>query len=206
MPTWRRPVPVAVTGIMVLLVIVVLAFNGPKIFRPGTAYKAEFGEAAGLTAGDLVSIAGVAAGRVDAVELAGDRVLVTFSVSDAWVGDRTSASIEIKTLLGSKYLALDPQGDAELDPAQAIPLARTASPFDVQAYGATQDEIVGRVAMPEALVKVVTAFIETHHVEETFRKRQRRPHLDEEVRQFGQEPVHVLRDRMRRAGRDPGNL
>ncbi len=121
----------AITGILVLVVIVVLAFNGPKIFLPGTTYKAEFGEAAGLTAGDLVSIAGVEAGRVGAVELAGDRVLVTFSVRDAWVGDRTSASIEIKTLLGSKYLALDPQGDAELDPAQAIPLARTASPFDV---------------------------------------------------------------------------
>ena len=58
-------------------------------------------------------------------------MLVTFRVSDAWVGDRTSATIEIKTLLGSKYLALDPQGEAELDPGTSIPLERTASPFDV---------------------------------------------------------------------------
>jgi phospholipid/cholesterol/gamma-HCH transport system substrate-binding protein len=121
MPTRRGPVPVAITGLLVIMLIVVLAFNGPKLFGGGTTYKAEFGEAAGLTAGDLVTIAGVEAGRVDAVELAGDRVLVTFSVSDAWVGDRTSA----------KYLALDPQGAGDLEPDAAIPLSRTASPFDV---------------------------------------------------------------------------
>jgi len=127
----RAPVPVAITGLLVILLVTVLAFNGPAIFGSGTAYQAEFAEAAGLQSGDLVTVAGVQAGRVDAVELAGDRVLVTFTLEDAWIGDRTSASIEIKTLLGAKFLALDPQGDAELDPEQPIPLARTASPFDV---------------------------------------------------------------------------
>jgi phospholipid/cholesterol/gamma-HCH transport system substrate-binding protein len=127
----RGPVPIAITGLLVILLIVVLAFNGPAIFGGGTTYEAEFGEAAGLTSGDMVTIAGVEAGRVRSVELAGDRVLVTFRVSDAWVGNRTSASIQIKTLLGAKYLALDPQGDTELDPNDTIPLDRTASPFDV---------------------------------------------------------------------------
>ncbi|MGH3587013.1 MAG: MCE family protein, partial [Pseudonocardia sp.] len=42
-----------------------------------------------------------------------------------------SASIQIRTLLGAKTLALDPQGDAELDPDHPIPLARTTAPFDV---------------------------------------------------------------------------
>jgi phospholipid/cholesterol/gamma-HCH transport system substrate-binding protein len=129
--TGRGPVPMAITGLLVIVLIVVLAFNVPTIFGGGTTYQAEFGEAAGLQSGDMVTIAGVEAGRVTDVELAGDRVLVTFRVTDAWVGDRTSASIEIRTLLGAKYLALDPQGDAELDPATPIPLARTASPFDV---------------------------------------------------------------------------
>ncbi|MEJ3653886.1 MCE family protein [Actinomycetes bacterium KLBMP 9759] len=129
--TKRGPVPVAITGILLILLVVVLAFNGPKIFGGGTTYQAEFSEAAGLTAGDLVAIAGVEAGRVDAVELAANRVLVTFHVTEAWVGDRTRASIEIKTLLGSKFLSLDPQGDRELDPDVPIPLDRTSSPFDV---------------------------------------------------------------------------
>ncbi|WP_433556883.1 MCE family protein [Pseudonocardia xinjiangensis] len=131
MPEQRNPVRTAVIGLVVLVLIVVAAFNAPQLFGGGTTYRAEFSEAAGLTSGDLVTIAGVEAGRVGSVELAGDRVLVTFTVSDAWVGDRTSASIEIKTLLGAKYLALDPQGDSALAPDAVIPLARTASPFDV---------------------------------------------------------------------------
>ena len=129
--TRRGPVPMAVTGLLVVVLIVVVAFNAPALFAGGTTYKAEFSEAAGLQSGDMVTIAGVEAGRVSDVELAGDRVLVTFRVSDTWVGDRTSASIEVKTLLGAKYLALDPQGDRDLDPDTPIPLARTASPFDV---------------------------------------------------------------------------
>jgi phospholipid/cholesterol/gamma-HCH transport system substrate-binding protein len=131
MPEQRNPVRMAVIGLLVIVLIVVVAFNGPRLFGGGTTYRAEFSEAAGLTSGDLVTIAGVEAGRVGSVELAGDRVLVTFTISDAWVGDRTSASIEIKTLLGAKYLALDPQGDSALDPDAVIPLVRTASPFDV---------------------------------------------------------------------------
>lgn len=127
----RSPVRTAVIGLLSLVLVVVLAFNGPAILGGGTTYQAEFTEAAGLTSGDMVTVAGVEAGRVDEVELAGDRVLVTFTVEDAWVGDRTSASIEIRTLLGAKTLALDPQGEDELDPDRPIPLARTSSPFDV---------------------------------------------------------------------------
>jgi phospholipid/cholesterol/gamma-HCH transport system substrate-binding protein len=131
MPEKRGPVPLAITGILVIVLTLVLAFNAPRLLQGGTSYKAEFGEAAGLVAGDLVTVAGVEAGRVDSVELAGDRVLATFTVTDAWVGDETSASIEIKTLLGAKYLALDPQGAGDMAADATIPLARTASPFDV---------------------------------------------------------------------------
>jgi phospholipid/cholesterol/gamma-HCH transport system substrate-binding protein len=131
MPGTRNPVATAVIGLLVIVLVVVLAFNGPALFGGGTTYKAEFREAAGLTAGDMVTVAGVEAGRVQDVELEDDHVLVTFKVTDAWVGDRTSASIEIRTLLGAKTLALDPQGDEELRADRTIPLSRTSSPFDV---------------------------------------------------------------------------
>lgn len=130
-PGARRPVPLAIIGIATILVITFLAFNVTTLFGGGTSYKAEFSEAAGLQAGDKVTIAGVEAGRVDTVSLDGDKVLVAFKVQNAWVGDATSASIEIRTLLGAKYLALDPQGQGDMDPAKPIPLARTASPLDV---------------------------------------------------------------------------
>lgn len=131
MPGTRNPVATAVIGLLVIGLVLVLAFNGPALFGGGTTYKAQFREAAGLSAGDMVTVAGVEAGRVQDVELEGDHVLVTFKVTDAWVGDRTSASIQIRTLLGAKTLALDPQGDDELRPDLTIPLSRTSSPFDV---------------------------------------------------------------------------
>ena len=141
----RRPVPLAVGGLAVLAVVVLLAFNAPALLSTATTYRADFTEAAGLQAGDLVTIAGVEAGRVGAVRLDGDHVRVTFAVEDAWVGDQTSASIQIRTLLGAKHLALDPQGSGPLDPATPIPLSRTASPLDVVAafdgLSATVDQL-----------------------------------------------------------------
>jgi phospholipid/cholesterol/gamma-HCH transport system substrate-binding protein len=126
----RRPVLLATAGIALVAVIAVVAFQAPAIFG-GATYHAEFSEAAGLQSDDRVTVAGVEVGRVTGVELAGDHVDVAFRVDDAWLGDRTSASIEIATLLGSKYLALDPQGDQEMDASQPIPRDRTISPFDV---------------------------------------------------------------------------
>ena len=40
-------------------------------------------------------------------------------------------SIQIKTLLGEKYLAIDAEGPAQQDPHQPIPRSRTISPFDI---------------------------------------------------------------------------
>ncbi|GAA4547876.1 MCE family protein [Pseudonocardia xishanensis] len=126
----KRPVLLAVVGLLLIAVVAVVAFQAPSLFG-GQTYKAEFREAAGLQSGDRVTVAGVEVGRVTSVALNGDHVDVDFRVDDAWVGDRTAASIEIATLLGSKYLALDVQGDRELDPGTAIPRDRTISPFDV---------------------------------------------------------------------------
>lgn len=127
----KRPVLVALIGMVTVLALTLVAFSYETLFSGATTYRAEFAEAAGLQSQDRVTVAGVEAGRVQSVELEGDHVLVEFSVDDAWVGNRTTASIEIATLLGSKYLALDPRGDAEQDPDAPIGRDRTKSPFDV---------------------------------------------------------------------------
>lgn len=129
----RNPVPIGIAGLIVIALFIIAALNTEKlpIIGAGTVYKAEFSEAAGLVEEDSVRVAGVKVGSVQSVELAGDRVMVTFKVTDAWVGGRTTAAIKIQTLLGSKYLALNPLGDQPLDPSQAIPLKRTNAPYDV---------------------------------------------------------------------------
>lgn len=143
----RNPVPIAVVGIVLLVLGLVAAMNSDDlpIIGGGTTYAAEFSEAAGLKPDDSVRVAGVRVGAVDSIELAGDRVLVTFKVKDAWIGDRTSAAIKIQTLLGQKYIALDPIGKTSLDPSTPIPLERTTAPYDVieafRGLSATVDEI-----------------------------------------------------------------
>ncbi|MDQ2582577.1 MCE family protein [Saccharothrix yanglingensis] len=130
----RDPVTVGVVSLTVIALLLLAAFHSDDlpVIGGGTTYSAEFSEAAGLVPSNEVRVAGVKVGKVTDVELAGDRVLVSFKVKDAWVGDRSTATIRIKTLLGQKYLALDPQGSQPLDPGDPIPRERTLSPYDVQ--------------------------------------------------------------------------
>ena len=129
----RNPIPIGIAGIVVIaLALTVAMFSDDlPIIGGGTSYSAEFSEAAGLTADDEVRIAGVKVGKVTDVELDNDRVMVTFKVKDAWVGDDSSAVIKIKNVLGQKYLALEPDGRDVLDPAIPIPRSRTVAPYDV---------------------------------------------------------------------------
>ncbi|WP_406629990.1 MCE family protein [Amycolatopsis sp. WGS_07] len=131
----RNPIAVgAVTALLMALVGTATFFSDDlPIVGGGTAYRAEFREAAGLKPNDEVRVAGVKVGEVTGVGLAGGHVEVRFRVKDAWVGNRTTAAIKIKTLLGQKNLVLDPVGDGELDPDRPIPVERTSSPYDVTA-------------------------------------------------------------------------
>lgn len=123
----RSPVAVGALGIAVILAILLAAFNLDQL-GGGDTYSAAFRDASGLVTGNEVRIAGVKVGKVTAVSLNRDRVRVSFR-ADEPLGNLTSATIRIKTVLGQKFLALEPAGDAPLE--AEIPLERTASPFDV---------------------------------------------------------------------------
>ncbi|WP_280234225.1 MCE family protein [Nocardia cyriacigeorgica] len=129
----RSPAFIGVLGLVMVLLVTMSAFflDRLPIIGAGIAYTAEFSEAAGLKRGNEVRVAGVKVGSVSGVRLDGDRVLVDFRTRDTWIGDETTASIQIKTLLGQKYLALDPQGSRVADPSERIPLSRTVAPYDV---------------------------------------------------------------------------
>jgi phospholipid/cholesterol/gamma-HCH transport system substrate-binding protein len=118
-------------GFILLALVSVMALDRLPIIGAAMSYHAEFSEAAGLKPGNEVRIAGVKVGSVTGVKLAGNKVDVAFRVKDAWIGNETTASIQIKTVLGQKFLALDPQGTSVADPEKAIPLSRTVTPYDV---------------------------------------------------------------------------
>lgn len=128
----RNPIKVGLIGAAVLLVVGLVALSWERLpVIGGTTYTAEFTEAAGLKADNEVRVGGVKVGKVTDVELAGDHVVVSFRVRGAWLGDRTTAHIKIKTLLGQKTLSLEPEGVRELDPDVPIPRDRTSTPYDV---------------------------------------------------------------------------
>ena len=159
----RNPITVAIVGLVLLAVIAFLVFDSANlpIIGGGTGYTAYFAEDAGLQPGNEVRIAGVVVGRVTGVSLAGNKVAVAFKVKGAWVGNETKAAIRIKTLLGDKFLALDPQGTQAQNPATPIPLTRTTSPYDVtQAFNGLGQEVsqINTVQLGRSLQTLSEAF------------------------------------------------
>lgn len=129
----RNPVTIAVVGMVTLAVIALGTFYWQHLplVNSATGYVADFAEAGGLRPGDDVRVAGVKVGTVSDVSLEGTHVRVDFDVTSTWIGNQSTAAIKIKTLLGRKYLAVDPLGDTALPEGGAIPLARTTAPYDV---------------------------------------------------------------------------
>jgi phospholipid/cholesterol/gamma-HCH transport system substrate-binding protein len=129
----RNPVTIGAVSLSVIAVLVFLAFNAQSLplIGGGTVYKAQFSEAAGLQADDVVRVAGVKVGKVESLSLEDGAVTVEMRLKDVFVGDRSEAAIKIETVLGAKYIALVPRGSQPLDPDDRIPLERTASPYDV---------------------------------------------------------------------------
>lgn len=131
----RNPIIIAVVGLVVIAVLCVAVFYSDDlpIIGGGTSYAADFTDASGLKSGDDVRIAGVKVGTVDSVSLTHGHVRVDFKAKNAWIGDRSTAAIKIKTLLGQEYVDIDPQGGAQLPGGSTIPTTRTTTPIDVQA-------------------------------------------------------------------------
>ncbi len=72
----------------------------------------------------MSQVAGLPVGKVNSISLDGNKVLITFDISDdVHVGDRSEAEIKTKTLLGAKALNITTRGDADL--SGPIPLERT---------------------------------------------------------------------------------
>ena len=130
----RNPVTIGAAGLVAIALFMLAAFRAEDLplIGGGDVYYAQFSEAGGLKPNDEVRVAGVRVGQVEDITLDDGHVLVKFRIDDGTeFGDETGASIRVKTLLGAMFLALEPAGSGQLDPDSEIPLARTASPYDV---------------------------------------------------------------------------
>lgn len=130
----RNPVLVGAASLAVIAALIGAAFKADKLplIGGGDTYYAAFSEAGGLQPNNEVRIAGVRVGKVKSIDLDGDHVRVEFLVDKgAEFGDETGAAIKVKTLLGAMFLALEPQGQGQLDEGSEIPMSRTTAPYDV---------------------------------------------------------------------------
>lgn len=122
----------AISGLTAAALAVVGAFQIPALpFMAGTTYHAEFADAAGMEVGDFVQIAGVDVGKVTDMEIAGNKILVSFTAKDVNLGNQTRAAIKTSTLLGSRFLGLTPDGAAPMDSGDLIPESRTETPYNI---------------------------------------------------------------------------
>ncbi|GAB3216952.1 MCE family protein [Mycolicibacterium hippocampi] len=95
-------------------------------------YTAQFLQAAALRPGNPVTVAGIPVGEVTSMELAGDHVKAGLKVrNDVELGADSRAIIKVTTILGSRYLSLQPAGGGSL-PDGRFDLAHTEVPYDLQ--------------------------------------------------------------------------
>jgi phospholipid/cholesterol/gamma-HCH transport system substrate-binding protein len=121
-------------SLVVLLVVGAAAFNLQKFpgFK-GTDYHVQLADASGLHKGNMVQIAGVRVGRVNALHIQEDHVTVDFDVKDAEIGQKTQASVQVLNLLGEKYLEITPKGSGQMQAGDTIPKSRTNGSYDIVA-------------------------------------------------------------------------
>ncbi|QRY48394.1 MCE family protein [Mycolicibacterium boenickei] len=118
--------------IVVIALVVAAIFGIGKLSAGQTTYRAEFAQAAQISPGDQVTIAGIGVGQVTGIELAGNHVVVTFRVHNhVRLGEQTHVAIKLTTLLGRRYLELSPAGAGHIE-NRTISLANTAVPYNLQ--------------------------------------------------------------------------
>ena len=128
----RRPALLALQGLVLIMVLLLIALNASRLpFFTGEKYRAAFTDASGLQEGEEVRIAGLKVGMVRDIRVDKDQVIVTFDVHKIRLGRSTTASIEVKTLLGQHYLSVTPLGSGKLDSGTTIPRSRTTTPLNV---------------------------------------------------------------------------
>jgi len=125
--TWLGVIAVAVVVVLVgALLLVKVADIGYR------TYTARFLQAAALQPGNPITVAGIPVGEVKSMQLKGDHVEARLKVRDDVVlGKDSRASIKITAILGSRYLALYPDGEGTL-PDNTFDLNHTEVPYDLQ--------------------------------------------------------------------------
>jgi len=122
--------------LLVVAVIVLLAIVSSRIVNGLTEYRlvVPLDSADGLYPGSDVLIAGAHAGSVRDISLDGSQTLVTIALDDAYAPVHRDATVTVrpKSLLGEKYVALDPGRSDTLPSGSQLPNTQVARAVELQ--------------------------------------------------------------------------
>ncbi len=123
---------IGIVAMVALVVVVGITVFVNSLHVGDDTYTADFAQAAGVGAGDAVTLAGIQVGTVTGTRLDGDHVVLTMKLHrDLPLGKDTKAAIKLTTLLGSRYVELRPAGSGHLRD-NVIPLSDTEVPYNLQ--------------------------------------------------------------------------
>lgn len=135
---------VGLVGLVATALLLATALNiGKVVSWVGESTRtAELSDAGGLRAGDDVRIAGLKVGKVTGIKLKSDHVTVTFGLGNIQLGDSTRAYVKSNNALGSKFLALQPEGSGDVPD---IPISHTDPGYSANEELGTLTRATGQI-------------------------------------------------------------
>lgn len=134
------------------LVVVCLGIGGFLLYRGLTgpiAYVAQLHSAAGIRAGDEVRIAGIQVGSVSGIAAKGALVEVDFTVDrDVALTTDTGTEVKLGSLLGQRFLQLDPGNGPKLPQGGTLTLANADDSYTLEQFWLDASPVIGELDLP----------------------------------------------------------
>ncbi|HVA09572.1 MAG TPA: MCE family protein [Acidimicrobiales bacterium] len=156
--TERRPKTIGIIAVSIILVFVVaILFLKRGDFNSGYQVTARFPNAAGMTNGTDVMVAGVKVGTVTGVKVHGNSIDATLSVSHSvQLPHVTTAAVEVETLLGVVDVTLVPVSGWQQPLASGALITDTSVPTELY-----QLQNTGQKLLSQSNIKALNSLVES---------------------------------------------
>lgn len=129
-------------GLMTIVIVAIVigvgqGFSSVPMLFAQPAYYAQFKDAAGIKAGDAITLVGINVGRVLGLDIRGDKVVVEFTLGSYRIGKDSRAAIRTDTILGRKDIQIENRGSQRLPVGGLLPVRQTSTPYQI--YDAFSD-------------------------------------------------------------------
>ena len=124
---------IGLMGILVALLVVGVgqSFTSVPMIFAKPSYYGQFTDTGGLNKGDKVRIAGMDVGKVEALNINGDHVVIQFNMGSETIGTESRLAIRTDTILGKKVLEIEARGTQPLRPGATLPLGQSTTPYQI---------------------------------------------------------------------------